>query len=215
MTTLLPDTAQLLAFISAGLALNIIPGQDMLYVIVQSSHGSRRRGLLSALAIGCGTLFHIAAVSLGLAGVLAAVPLAYSVVGIAGAIYLVWQGIAMWRTGGQPDEGSPGHAGQSSGRGMFLQGMLTNMLNPKVALFFLALLPQFCDPVRGSMGLQLALLGLIFCVNGTLVLLAVSLATHSTSRRFGGSNTGQRWLKRIGGCVLAMLGLRLLLQRGQ
>ncbi|MCB1186281.1 LysE family translocator [bacterium] len=214
MTTLLPDTAQLLAFIGAGLALNIIPGQDMLYVIVQSSQGSMQRGLLSALAIGCGTLFHIAAVSLGLAGLLAAVPIAYSVVRIAGAIYLVWLGISMWRTSGQR-ESQQAETWQSGRRGMFLQGMLTNMLNPKVALFFLALLPQFCDPARGSMGLQLALLGLIFCVNGTLVLLAVSLATHFTSRRLGSSNAGQRWLKRFGGSVLALLGLRLLLQRGQ
>src|SRR5690606_12909188 len=84
----------------------------------------------------------------------------------------------------------------------------------KVALFFLALLPQFCDPQRGQAGLQLALLGLIFCINGTAVLLLVALATGHASRRFGGSASGRRWLERLGGSVLAGLGLRLLLQRG-
>ena len=210
---LLPDTPQLLAFIGAGLALNLVPGQDMLYVIVQSSQGSLRRGMLSALAIGCGTLFHIAAVSLGLASLLASVPLAFGFVRIAGALYLIWLGISMWSRRERPDSGSM-PCGRPGEGGMFLQGMLTNMLNPKVALFFLALLPQFCDPQRGQAGLQLALLGLIFCINGTAVLLLVALATGHASRRFGGSASGRRWLERLGGSVLAGLGLRLLLQRG-
>ncbi|MEZ5337849.1 MAG: LysE family translocator [bacterium] len=212
MSTLLPDTPQLLAFISAGLLLNIIPGQDMLYVIVQSSSGELRRALLSALAIGCGSLFHVAAVGCGLAGLLQAVPLAYEVVRLCGALYLVWLGVGMWRNAAQ--EAQPARQGSTASlRAMFLSGMLTNMLNPKVALFFLALLPQFCDPARGRIGLQLGLLGLIFSVNGTLVLLIVALATVHSSRRLATGQRSRLWLKRIGGTVLGMLGLRLLLQR--
>ncbi|MCB1217396.1 LysE family translocator [bacterium] len=212
MSTLLPDTAELLAFISAGLLLNIIPGQDMLYVIVQSSAGELRRGLLSALAIGCGSLFHVAAVCLGLAGLLQAVPLAYELVRLCGALYLIWLGITMWRNASQDQH--PAANGQAGSMGaMFLSGMLTNMLNPKVALFFLALLPQFCDPARGRIGLQLGVLGLIFSFNGTLVLLIVALATVQSSRRLAGGQRSRIWLKRIGGTVLGLLGLRLLLQR--
>ena len=209
---LLPDSPELLAFIGAGLLLNMIPGQDMLYVIVQSSQGSRLRGLTSALAISCGTLFHIAAVCLGLAGLLLAVPVAFSIIRICGALYLIWLGICMFRS--QPDNAmQPEVQPQGRRHGVFLQGMLTNMLNPKVAMFFLALLPQFCDPQRGSVALQMALLGVIFLVNSTLVLLLISLATHGLSSRLASHTRHSRLLERIGGGILVVLGLRLLLQR--
>ena len=138
------DLHDLLLFLGAGLALNLTPGPDMLYVAARSTSEGRRAGVVSALGIGAGTLVHIAALALGLSALLAAVPLLYDVVRLAGAAYLVWLGLrALLRPAAAPDEAPPPPASLTT---IFRQGVVTNVLNPKVALFFLAFLPQFVDP---------------------------------------------------------------------
>src|SRR5687768_8130280 len=185
----LPDTNTLLLFMTAALALNVTPGPDMLYVVARSVGEGRAAGIISSLGIAAGSLVHTMAVALGLAGLLRAVPLAFEIVKWVGAAYLVWLGVRALRSQG----GVGGHSTVTpvSRGAVFRQGMLTNLLNPKVALFFLAFLPQFVDPERGPVALQVISLGLLFNLSGTLVNIGVAVLASGAGtwsrRRFGES----------------------------
>jgi len=199
----------LLIFLGAGLALNLTPGPDMLYVAARSTSEGRRAGVVSALGIGAGTLVHIAALALGLSALLAAVPLLYDVVRLGGAAYLVWLGLrALLRPAAAHDAAPPPPAPLTT---IFRQGVVTNVLNPKVALFFLAFLPQFVDPARGSAAAQIVALGLLFDTSGTIVNVLVALAA---SRAGGALRRGRaaRVLHRVTGGVFLLLGARLALE---
>jgi len=204
------DLHTLALFMTAGLALNLTPGPDMLYVAARSTSEGRRAGIVSALGIGAGTFVHIAALALGLSALLAAVPLLYDAVRLAGAAYLVWLGIrALLRpapTGAEDAPPPPASLGA-----IFRQGVVTNVLNPKVALFFLAFLPQFVDPARGSAAAQIVALGLLFDTSGTIVNVLVALAA---SRAGGALRRGRaaRVLHRVTGGVFLLLGARLALE---
>jgi threonine/homoserine/homoserine lactone efflux protein len=206
---ILPDAATLLLFMTAALALNVTPGPDMLYVIARSVGEGRTAGIVSSLGIAAGCLVHTLAVALGLAGLLRAVPIAFEIVKWMGAGYLVWLGVRALRK----HTVAPGHAEvvPASNAAIFRQGMLTNVLNPKVALFFLAFLPQFVDPERGPVALQLISLGLLFNVSGTLVNVLVAFLASGAGawsrRRFGESAL----MRRVTGVLFIGLGVRLAL----
>ena len=205
----LPDGSTLLLFMTAALALNVTPGPDMLYVVARSVGEGRAAGVISALGIAAGTLVHTLAVALGLAGLLRAVPLAFEIVKWMGAAYLAWLGVRAFRA----RDHSADHArvAPASMGAVFRQGMLTNVLNPKVALFFLAFLPQFVDAERGPVALQLVSLGLLFNVSGTIVNIIVALLASGAGawsrRRFGESAL----LQRVTGVLFIGLGVRLAL----
>jgi threonine/homoserine/homoserine lactone efflux protein len=150
-------------FFVATLALNLAPGPDMTYVAARSLGQGRRAGLISALGISAGCLVHIVAASAGVAVLLRAWPRAYSLIRLAGAAYLLYLGISMWRSAGRG--GSLQAIAPATDGEIFRQGAFTNILNPKVAMFFLAFLPQFIDPARGPAGLQTLVLGLMFNVS--------------------------------------------------
>lgn len=194
-------------FLAASLLLIITPGPDMLYVLARSVGQGRAAGIVSALGVGAGCFVHILAATFGLTALLAAVPSAFDVVRLIGAAYLVWLGVKQLRASraAAPQAGSPPPV--SLWR-VFRQGAVTNALNPKVALFFLAFLPQFVDPARGSASLQLLLLGVLFDVNGVLVLLLVVLAATRLRGLIAGG-VAQRTLDRVMGAVFIGLGLRL------
>jgi threonine/homoserine/homoserine lactone efflux protein len=195
---------------TAGLALNLTPGPDMLYVAARSTSEGRRAGIVSALGIGAGTFVHIAALALGLSALLAAVPPLYDAVRLAGAAYLAWLGIrALLRPAPTDAEDEP--PPPASLGAIFRQGVVTNVLNPKVALFFLAFLPQFVDPARGSAAAQIVALGLLFDTSGTIVNVLVALAA---SRAGGALRRGRaaRVLHRVTGGVFLLLGARLALE---
>lgn len=205
----MPDSNALLLFISAGLLLNIAPGPDVLYIVGRSLSQGRVAGLISALGIGAGSLVHVAAAALGLSALMVAVPLAYDAVRFTGAAYLVWLGVRAWRSrSGGLDLRALEHA--SLGR-IFRQGMLTNVLNPKVALFFLAFLPQFTDAARGPLPPQFVYLGMIFVTNGTLVCLAYALAASWLGGWLKSRYDVSTWLNRATGGLFVLLGLRLAL----
>src|SRR5687767_1213710 len=205
----LPDTNTLLLFMTAALALNVTPGPDMLYVVARSVGEGRAAGIISSFGIAAGAIVHTLAVALGLAGLLRAVPLAFEIVKWVGAGYLIWLGVRALRTRAGPAD----HVAvtPASKRTVFAQGMLTNLLNPKVALFFLAFLPQFVDPERGPVALQIISLGLLFNISGTLVncLVAVLASGAGTwsRRQFGESAV----LRRATGVLFIGLGVRLAL----
>lgn len=201
-------------FVAAGLLLNVTPGADMLYVVSHVVAGGRRAGVLAALGIGTGCLFHVMLATVGLSALLASSELAFNVVKWAGAGYLVWMGVGMLRTRAGTVAAQATAAPEA--RRVFWRGVLTNALNPKVALFFLAFLPQFIAPQAAHQALAFALLGLVFTLNGTLVTLGFAWLASVTRDRWagrGGVGAGAGrfgpWLQRAAGAMFVGLGVKL------
>jgi threonine/homoserine/homoserine lactone efflux protein len=205
----MPPLHSLLLFIGAGLLLNLVPGQDVLYITGRSISQGRRAGMVSALGIGAGCLVHVAAAALGLSALMVALPAAFNTVRYLGAAYLVWLGIQALRHSSRlltPETAPAAAAGR-----IFRQGMATNILNPKVALFFLAFLPQFTSPARGPLAPQILLLGLIFDANGTVVNVAYAVAAGWLGARLKARSGSARWLNRAMGSLFVALGISLAL----
>ena len=161
---MIPDAASLAVFAVAALALLLVPGPAVLYVVARSIHQGRRAGLASVLGIHVGTLVHIAAATVGLSALVASSAVAFTAVKIAGAAYLV--GLGLWTLFSRPAEPEAALSGERNLRRAFAQGIVVNVLNPKTALFFLAFLPQFVDANATHPALQIAFLGLLFAALG-------------------------------------------------
>lgn len=200
-----PDPQTLVLFVTATLALTLAPGPGVLYIVARSAEGGRQAGLASALGVGAGGLVHVAFAAIGLSAVLASSAAAFAVVKWLGVAYLLWLGLSRILEGRGADAGLPARGG--SLRGVFWQGALVDVLNPKVALFFMAFLPQFVDPVGGPVWVQVILLGLIFalvglCTDSLYALLSGAVAGRLRRR---GMAIG-RWGRRASGCVYLALG---------
>ena len=202
-------THGLALFVAAGLLLNVTPGPDVLYIVGRAASQGRKAGFVSALGIGAGGLLHILAAVAGVSTLMMRLPAAYEVVRWLGAAYLFYLGLRALLRRGPAAEVQKFESGRL-GR-VFWQGFLTNALNPKVALFFAAFLPQFVDPARGSLPLQFLLLGLIFDVNGTIVNLAYAALAGSAGSWLRGRLGGGRVLDRLAGLLFIGLGIRLAL----
>jgi threonine/homoserine/homoserine lactone efflux protein len=184
----MPDPSRLALFVGAALLLLVVPGPSVLYIVTQSVSHGRRAGIVSVAGITTGTLVHIAAATVGLSALLASSALAFDVVKYLGAAYLIAVGIR--RLAGWEREADPqAREARDLGR-LYRQGIVVNTLNPKTALFFLAFLPQFVDPGRGTPWLQILVLGLLFAAlgffsDGTWALIAGTLGERlRRSRRF-------------------------------
>jgi threonine/homoserine/homoserine lactone efflux protein len=206
----MPDHAAFLTFLAAALALNLAPGPDMLYVLGRSLGQGRKAGVVSALGIFAGCLVHIAAAALGLAALLQASATAYNLIRYAGAAYLIYLGVRMLLSKQTHNALSASNSLPSASLSrIFIQGVITNVLNPKVAMFFVAFLPQFVNAARGSVIFQIAVLGLIFNAGGTLVNIGVAFfAGHIGNRLRQSAHAAslQRWFT---GSVFIGLGVRL------
>jgi threonine/homoserine/homoserine lactone efflux protein len=203
------DPASLAIFLTATLALNLAPGPDMLYVSTRSLTQGRRAGVISALGIAAGSVVHTVAIASGLAALLRTLPLAYEIVRFAGAAYLIWLGVQALRGTAGPATGQ--QLGRASDWAIFRQGAVTNILNPKVALFFLAFLPQFVDLTHGSVALQIVVLGCLFNISGTLVNVGVAYLAASAGRWLGARGHVERIFRWLTASVFIGLGLRLAL----
>ena len=205
-------THDLWLFVLSGFLLNITPGPDTLYIVGRGSTQGWRAGAVAALGIGAGTLVHICAAALGLSAILAASATAFTAVKIIGAAYLLYVGISLIRSAAA-SEASPGAVAvrPASIRGIFVQGFLTNVLNPKVALFFLAFLPQFVASDASSKPLAFLFLGGLLDFNGTLWNLFVAWSTARLSSRLAPSAVFKRWFNRCVGGVFVFIGIRLAL----
>ena len=215
MTATLNDIQQLPLFVAAGLLLNITPGVDMALVLRSSAAQGFRAGAAAALGISAGCWVHIAAAALGVSALLAGSPLAFTMLQCLGAAYLVWLGLNLVRSRAAPTGAAePGAgAGPALGR-LFAQGFLTNALNPKVALFFLAFVPQFIRPQPAQPALAIVLLGTVFVLNSTVVNLLIAAAAAALRQRLAGQPLWQRlgpWLNRGTGALFVALGLKLAL----
>ena len=200
-------THDLVVFVISGLLLNITPGADSLYIATRSASQGGRAGVAAVLGIGLGCCVHIVAAALGLSAVLATSATAFTFVKLAGAAYLVYVGVSLLRTRSAPAQSAAGVA-PASWRKIVAQGFLTNVLNPKVALFFLAFVPQFIDSSAANKPLAFLFLGSIFAFNGVLWCLFLAWA----ATRVGALGFGRRtalWFSRGVGALFVVLGLRL------
>jgi threonine/homoserine/homoserine lactone efflux protein len=172
----MPEVHTLLLFAPVALALLVVPGPAVLYIVTRSIDQGRTAGFVSVAGIHVGSLVHVAAAAFGLSAILASSAVAFSVVKYAGAAYLIVLGVRKI-LGGDEREEDADEAPARSLRRIFGQGVVVNVLNPKTALFFLAFLPQFVDTGRGAVWLQMVVLGLTFialgiCSDGTYALVA-------------------------------------------
>ena len=205
------DPLVLLAFIPAGLALNVTPGADMMFTLAQGLRGGPRAGMAANAGIAVGGLIQTLIAGLGLGALVAAHPMAFDAIRWAGVAYLLYLALQMLRSG--PLAAGPAAQARPLPR-VFLDGMLVNLLNPKVILVILAFLPQFEDPARPVLP-QFLVLGLVFALGGFVVNGAVALFAGGLGQRMAQSATFARWLGRAGAAIFTGLALRLaLLQKG-
>lgn len=156
------DSHSLAVFLIASLALLLAPGPAVLYVVARSVDQGRKAGIVSVLGISLGGFVHVFAAAVGLSALLVSSALAFTVVKYLGAAYLIYLGVMTLRSKSKPI-GDPHYEKKPLGK-IFRQGMVVNILNPKTALFFFTFLPQFVDPARGSVALQITMLGTLFLV---------------------------------------------------
>lgn len=208
----MPSEAQLCALLLAAMALNFVPSPDMLYVVAQSVGKGRRAGVASAFGIATGGMIHTLAAVAELSVVLSSSALAFAIVKYVGASYLVHLGIRivldradLFAATGSPD---------SEHRvGVFCRGVITNVLNAKVALFFLAFLPQFVDMANGSADFQLLVLGVVFNVTGTIVNLGVAILGDGLRSWIQVHRGAANVRRSITGAVFIALAVRLALAK--
>jgi threonine/homoserine/homoserine lactone efflux protein len=208
------DTQQLPLFVAAGLLLNITPGVDMALVLRSSAAQGFRAGAAAALGISAGCCVHIAAAALGLSALLTNSATAFVLLQWVGAAYLVWLGIGLLRSRPVVDPSGRPATGAARWRRLFLQGFLTNALNPKVALFFLAFVPQFIQAQPAHPAGAFLLLGSVFVLNSTGVNLLIAAAAAALRRQLAGQARWQQlapWLNRGAGALFVALGLKLAL----
>ncbi len=199
----MPDPGTLALFAAASLALLVVPGPSVLYIVTRSVAQGRRAGVVSMLGVQVGGLVHVAAAALGVSAILSSSAAAFTVVKVAGAAYLVWLGIQRLLRAGDTDLGMLPPVSRAR---LFRQGVVVNVLNPKTAMFFLAFLPQFVDPDSGAAALQVLLLGGLFLVLATLSDGAYAIGAGLVADRLRGSAAARRRLDQAGGAVLVALG---------
>lgn len=218
----MPDPQHLLLFIAAGLLLNLTPGPDVLYIISNALRFGARSGVVAAVGITAGCFVHVSAAAIGVSALLAASTTAFTVLKWAGAAYLLWVGVRLLLSRGSSGlpvdrGGRAADSRQAAQRDetptpwtVFRGGFLTNALNPKVAIFFLAFVPQFIAPGAPHKALDFLALGTVFNANGLVVNAGWALAAAWLAGR-GTVQRALHWLDRVAGLMFIGFGLRLAL----
>ncbi|HAK06540.1 MAG TPA: homoserine lactone transporter [Spartobacteria bacterium] len=195
-------------FLAAGILLNLTPGPDTAYILGRSIAQGRAAGIASAFGIATGSIFHTCAAALGLSAILATSAWAFSAIKLVGGAYLIFLGIKMLLQR-QHRLNLPSNFRRSTAYAAFRQGILTNVLNPKVALFFLAFLPQFIDPGSSAKVPAFLTLGLTFVTTGTIWCLILAWFASALGERLRGNPTIAELLNRAVGSLFVFLGARL------
>src|SRR5437773_9150026 len=195
-------------FITTGILLNLTPGPDTLYILGRSVAHGRRAGVASALGISVGSIFHTCAAALGLSALLATSAWAFAFLKLAGAAYLIFLGVRALLEK-QHQLAMPAHFKRRGAAAAFRQGIVTNILNPKVALFFLAFLPQFIDASAPSKTIAFVTLGFTFVITGTIWCLVLAWFAAAFSARLRRNEAVAALLNRFVGSLFIFLGLRL------
>ncbi len=204
-TAILPETWPV--FLFAALMLNITPGSDFLYCLNQGMHGGPRQGVIASLGIASGSILHCLLAVSGLSALLAIYPLAFNALRWAGAAYLLW---LAWRTWHTPAfVGAPAESIALDDFAVWRNGTLVNLLNPKVAVFILAFIPQFVDPHAAHPVVQFLALGLLFNLTGTSINACVGMSGATLARLLQRSKRLTRNLSRVSATVFVLLAVRL------
>jgi len=209
MPSFVPTLATLIPFLVAALTLNLTPGADMTYVIARSVGQGRAAGVVSALGVSAGSLIHSLLAAIGLSALVLQSETAFQIIKIAGAAYLLYLAWKAWRSGDQATAATP--RPPASLRRIFAEGALTNLLNPKVALFILAFLPLFVDPARGSVAGQILFLGLLFNTSGTTVNVLVACLVGwlaGAARQRAGSRRFAAAMRRASAVIFVYLAVQ-------
>jgi threonine/homoserine/homoserine lactone efflux protein len=212
-------TDQVLLFIAAGWLLNLTPGPDVLYVVSNTLRAGVRAGVLAGLGITAGCFVHIAAAAVGVGALLAASSTAFALLKYAGAAYLLWTGVRLLmarppaadKAGAWLGAPAPATAPAASLRQVLMGGFWTNVLNPKVAIFFLAFVPQFIAPDEGHKTLAFVLLGVLFNLNAIPVNIGWALAAAWMARRVAAVQRRLHRLDQLAGLMFVGFGLKLAL----
>lgn len=208
-------THDLALFVAAGLLLNITPGPDMIYIASRTASQGLRAGVAAILGINAGCLVHTVAAAVGLSALLQASAEAFTIVKLVGAAYLFYVGVTMLlesRSGGNARAAAALPVAAS--KRIFWQGFLTNVLNPKVALFFLAFLPQFIAADSTQKPLAFLFLGCLFIFNATIVVLAFAWMVARARGRVSSGSRLALWLNRGCGALFVGVGINLALSEG-
>ncbi len=192
----------LLTFLGAGIVLNLTPGADVAFTMASGLKGGKRSGIAAAIGITTGSLVHTVLAAFGLAAVLSSYPIAFDAIRYLGAAYLLYLAWQAWTQTGSQSKSE----GASSMRQAIAQGFLTNILNPKVALFILAFLPQFTNPQNGPVWLQMLILGGLFSSTGIIVTIAYGLLAGTLSDKL---HSYQRPFNKITALIFGGLAARL------
>jgi RhtB (resistance to homoserine/threonine) family protein len=209
------DVQNLGLFILAGWLLNLTPGPDVLYIVSHALRSGAKAGVVAALGITAGCFVHIFAAALGVSALMAASSAAFTVLKWAGAAYLFYVGLKLVFARPTPHvESVAENPIQESGRALksiFFRGLFTNALNPKVALFFLAFVPQFIAPNASHPALTFVLLGVLFNVNALPINVGYALLAAWATRRLGALQRAMHWLDRVAGVMFVGFGVKLAL----
>ena len=203
----MPTLTTLFLLVTMTVLVCIVPGPDMLYIISRSTGQGRSTGVVSCLGIATGGLLQTTVVALGISSFFLVVPIAYDIIKYVGAAYLVYLGIRFILS--REEMLTSSLDGKADFRKAFLQGSLTTLLNPKVALFYVAFLPQFVDPIRGHVPLQLLILGLLFNITSLAVDTSVALLASLLGTWLKRRSEAAKLIHWLTGSVLVGLGVRL------
>ncbi len=199
----------LLLFFATSIALALVPGPDNIFVLTQSALHGPRAGVLITLGLCTGLIVHTSAVALGVAAVFQSSPFAFTALKMIGGAYLMYLAWQVLQAGAQDITGPRG--APAGGWALVSRGGVMNITNPKVAVFFLAFLPQFADPARGSLPMQIFMLGAVFMLAALLVFSLIAWAASAIGRRLQASSRAQIIMNRMAGAVFVALAVRLVL----
>ena len=203
----------LAAFVAMVFLISVVPGPDVVFVVASGLRDGRRGGVAAALGVTGGMAVHTLAAALGLSALVRSSATAFEAVRLAGAGYLVWLGVHALRSQGRTSAPTAGDSARRSSSQIAHQAALTNLLNPKVIVFFLAFLPQFVDRGRGEVAAQILLLGVVFTLVGLTTDLAYGVLAGTVRRAFVSSARLSRRLERLAGVIYLGLAARLMSER--
>lgn len=206
------ETTQILPFLAAAVLLTVSPGPDNLMVLSMGMSRGQRAGVTFGLGCALGCLSHTLLAVVGIGALVAASPVAFTLMKTLGGAYLVWLGVQALRHAGAAHVGAA-RLGSESHWKLFTKGLIANAINPKVVLFFLAFLPQFVDASRGHVPWQLGLLGLIFTVQAAVLFGLIGFFSGTVGAWLNKTPAVGLWLDRLAGTVFIALGLRMMVSR--
>lgn len=198
----------IISFFGVSLLLALIPGPDNIFLVTQSTIQGKKAGLALAAGLCAGLLFHTAAVALGVSAVLKTYPLAFTLIKFSGASYLIYLAWMSFKSSSHSSNGETKHIEVSK---LFSRGVIMNITNPKVSIFFLAFLPQFVVPSDGAVSWQMITLGLIFIMATAIIFSILSLIAGTIGKRILNSDKSLSLMNKVGGVVFVLLAVKLLL----